>query len=137
MQELIEKTKSVLRYMTWVGEDPPRNSNDMQRMQQFIHTDFLLTYNGTPIICGIEQLGPHFIDAFKEIGHWRHDIHKFELLGKGNRYCVTHYTVVSEKKGSTPVMAICEFLDGLCVTKHEKVDFSLNKINAEAWVKIK
>ncbi len=137
MEELVEKTKEFFYYQTWVGSDPLTNSCDTHRMAAVTHPDFLLTYNGDAIICGIEQLGLHFRDAFKEIGHWHHDIQKIELLGNGNRYCVAYYNVVTERKGSTPVKTICVFQDGLCIAMHEKVDFTKNKIDIDPWIHVK
>jgi hypothetical protein len=133
MEILKEKTSALLSYFTWVGQNPLVNSQDKDRMAVLIHPDFLITYNGKEIICGIDQLGPHFVDAFKEIGHWQIEPDSFELLGR--RYCIARYSVVTEKKGSTPCKVIYEFQNGLAVGQHEEVDFSKNKINTENWVR--
>lgn len=135
MENLKEKTSDLLSYFTWVGINPLVNSKDKDRMQALIHPDFLITYNGKAIICGIEQLSLHFTDAFKEIGHWQIEQGTFELLGR--RRCIASYSVVTEKKGSTPCKVIYEFQDGLAIGQHEEVDFNLNKINTEDWVRAK
>lgn len=135
MENLKEKTSALLKYFTWVGKSPLINSKDNDRMKALIHPDFLITYNGKAVICGIEQLGPHFTDAFKEIGHWHIEEGTFELLGK--RRCIACYSVVTEKKGSTPCKVIYEYQDGLAIGQHEEVDFNLNKINTDDWIRAK
>lgn len=132
--DLIDKTKQLLDYFTWVGEDPVERIKDQKKMASLIHPDFIITYNGKAVICGIEQLGQHFLDGFKEIGHWHLEYHSFELLG--NMRCIAKYSVVTEKKGSTPCEVIYEFIDGLAIGQHEYVDFSLNNIDTSEWYQV-
>ncbi len=130
---LIEKTNALLSYFSWVGKNPLLHSQDKSRMQTFIHPDFLLTYNGHPIICGIDHLGEHFVDAYQETGHFHIQPEHVHLLGKIRT--VARYAVVTEKKGSTPCDVIFEFRDGLCIGQHDVVDFGPNQINVASLLR--
>jgi hypothetical protein len=134
MDDIIEKTRAILDYATWVGQSPHINTRDKMKMESFFHPDFLLTYNGKAVICGLEQLGQHYIDAYNEIGHFKIEMGTFKLLGK--RRCIADYKVATEKKGTTPCSVIYEFQDGLCIGQHDVVDFSTNQIDTEYWTHV-
>ena len=133
MNDLIEKTKALLDYFTWVGKNPPLHSQDKTRMAALIHPDFLLTYNGRPLICGIDHLGGHFVDVFREAGHFHIELQTVELLGRIRT--AAHYFVVTENKGSTLCDVTFEFRDGLCIAQHDVLDFGPSNINAASLLR--
>jgi hypothetical protein len=128
MSNLIDKTKDLLAYFTWVGTNPPLHSQDKTRMAALIHPDYLLTYNGRPVICGIDHLGGHFVDAYREAGHFHIELQSVKLLGRIRT--VAQYFVVTEHKGRTPCDVTFEFRDGLCIAQHDVLDFGPSNINA-------
>ena len=117
--QIKELAQNYIEWMSWIGENPSVHAHDRDKMDALNSDEFVLTYMEKFIIKGLDNLEQHFLDVFKQVGHWHHEIHNVQAL---NDYtALTQYNVVTTKKGSTPCTVLFVFDHGKCVGAHEVV----------------
>ena len=117
MNNVKKLTENFIHWMSWVGENPTKNAFDRDKMEAINHEQFVLTYLDKVIVKGLDNHAQHFIDAYKQLGNWRHDIKSIEPL---NHYtAMAHYIVKPDNKPDTPCTVIFGFIDNKCIGMHE------------------
>lgn len=117
MKNMEELTLDFIQYMSWVGENPEVNAFDSDKMMEITHEQFILTYFAKVIVKGLENHALHFIDGYKQLGKWQHEVVSIQSLNDIS--ALAHYVVKTEKKPATPCKVIFIFLEQKCIGMHE------------------
>lgn len=87
------------------------------KLSKLNHEQFILTYHDKLIVKGLDNHAQHFIDAYQQLGKWRHQFRSIETLNHFT--ALAQYVVETEKKPATPSKELFTFMDEKCIGMHE------------------